>query len=270
MSKATLPQQIEGAKAYEALFVPALFRQWARKIADAAEIRDHKRVLDVASGTGILGREIASQVGFGGHVVGIDANPGMIEVAKALAPAIDWRQGMAEALPFADNSFDAVVSQFGLMFFNDRFAALREMLRVLCPGGLLAVAVWDSLDNIAGYAIEVSLVEQIAGQAAADELRAPFVLGDRKHLAKLFSDAGIPSIQITTHEGVAHFPSVKTMFEAELRGWLPLMGVILPEDQISRILAEAEQALCSFVSGGSVRFPISAHIVSHRRSSNAH
>lgn len=71
----------------------------------------------------------------------------MLAVARQLEPAVDWREGFAESLPFPDESFDAVVSQFGLMFFTDRRQALREMLRVLVPGGRLAVAVWDSLEN---------------------------------------------------------------------------------------------------------------------------
>jgi ubiquinone/menaquinone biosynthesis C-methylase UbiE len=72
----------------------------------------------------------------------------MLVLAKQLAPTVGWREGAAESLPFADRSFDAVVSQFGLMFFADRHRALREMLRVLTAAGGLVVAVWDSLDTM--------------------------------------------------------------------------------------------------------------------------
>jgi ubiquinone/menaquinone biosynthesis C-methylase UbiE len=100
----------------------------------------------------------------------------MLEVAKQLAPRVEWRQGVAESLPFADQAFDAVVSQFGLMFFVDRREALRQVLRVLRPGGRLAIAVWDSLDSIPAYADEVALLERLAGTPAAKALRAPFLL----------------------------------------------------------------------------------------------
>jgi ubiquinone/menaquinone biosynthesis C-methylase UbiE len=152
MSEPTLQTQIDAANAYEALFVPALFGQWAPKVADAAQIQPGQRALDVACGTGILARELSSRTGSSGRVAGIDPSPGMVAVAKHLAPAVEWREGVAESLPFPDQSFDAVVSQFGLMFFTDRRQALREMQRVLAPGGHMAVAVWDSLDNIPAFA----------------------------------------------------------------------------------------------------------------------
>lgn len=266
MSEPMLQAQIDAGNAYEALFVPALFAQWAPKVADAAQIGPDQRVLDVACGTGILAREVSSRIGSSGRITGIDPSPGMVAVAKQLAPSIEWREGVAESLPFPDRSFDAVVSQFGLMFFTDRRQAVREMLRVLTPGGRLAVAVWDSLDNIPAYASEVALLEQTSGREAADALRAPFVLGNRKELATLFSEAGVASAQITTLHGTARFPSIRTMVEADLRGWLPVVGVILTEDQIGHILQEAEQALSPYATAdGQATFDLSAHLVTAKK-----
>lgn len=265
MSEPTIQARIDAANAYEALFVPALFGPWAPKVMAAAEIQPGERVLDVASGTGVLAREAASRTAPGGSVTGLDANPGMLEVARLLAPEVEWRQGLAESLPFADGSFDAVVSQFGLMFFTDRRQAIREMLRVLAPGGRVAVAVWDSLDSMPAYVAEVALLERIAGREAADALRAPFVLGDRDGLASLFADARATSVKIATHQGTARFPSVRVMVEADLRGWLPVMGIHLPKDQIARILEEAEDVLGPWrLSDGAAEFVTSAHIVTGR------
>ena len=266
MSEPTLQAQIDAANAYEALFVPALFGQWAPKVADAARIQPGQRALDVACGTGILARELASRIGSSGRVAGIDPSPGMVAVAKHLAPAVEWREGVAESLPFPDQSFDAVVSQFGLMFFTDRRQALREMLRVLAPGGHLAVAVWDSLDNIPAFARLVALLEQTAGRRAADALRAPFALGDRRELDTLVTESGVAPAEITTHHGTARFPDIRTMVEAELRGWLPVMGVNLTEDHIGRILQEAEHALSSYANtDGRVTFQLSAHLVTAKK-----
>lgn len=262
MSDPAMQSQIEAARAYEALFVPALFGQFASKVADAARVGKGERVLDVGCGTGILAREILRRIGPSGRVAGIDPVPGMIEVAEELAPAVEWRQGKAESLPYSDESFDAVVSQFGLMFFMDRTQAIQEMLRVLTSRGRLAVAVWDSLQNIPAYASAVELLQRAAGQQAADALRAPFVLGDRNLLSKMFSAVGANSIEITTHSGTALFPSIRMMIEADLRGWLPVMGVNLSEEHIIQILHEAEAALGVYAtSDGQVRFELSAHIV---------
>ena len=267
MSEPMLQAQIDAAKAYEALFVSSLFGEWAPKVADAAQIRPGQRVLDVACGTGVLAREAASRTGPTGSVAALDPNIGMLSVAKELTPAVDWHQGVAESLPFPDDSFDAVVSQFGLMFFTDRAQALREMLRVLTPRGRLAVAVWDSLDNTPAYAAEVALLERVAGRQAADALRAPFVLGDRSELAALFSGAGVSSVEVTSEHGTAHFPSVRVMVEADLRGWLPVMGVFLAEEQIARMLEEAEPVLAPYVTAdGMVVFDSPAHIVTGRKS----
>ena len=268
MSAPALQAQIDAANAYEALFVPAVFGQWAASVVNAAQIQPGQRVLDIACGTGVLAREVAARTGPTGSVVGLDPSPGMLVVAERLAPAIEWRQGVAEALPFPDHAFDAVVSQFGLMFFTDRRRALHEMLRVLVPAGRLAVAVWDALDHIPAYASEVGLLERVAGRRAADALRAPFVLGDQTDLATLFEDAGVASVDITTQHGTAQFPSIRTMVEADLRGWLPVMGVVLTEDQIRQILEEAEQALSPYVTcDDGIRFDSPAHIVTGTRPS---
>jgi ubiquinone/menaquinone biosynthesis C-methylase UbiE len=122
------------ADVYEEFFVPALFREPAQHVARAADIRRGQSVLDAACGTGVLAREAVG-------ATGNDRNDGMLAAAKRLAPGINWQRGLAEALPFADRSFDRVFSQFALMFFDDRAAALREMRRVMKPGGRMHAAV---------------------------------------------------------------------------------------------------------------------------------
>jgi len=263
MSEAIPQAQIEAANAYEALFVPALFGQWAPRVLDAARVGAGRRVLDVACGTGILGREAAARVGEGGTVVGIDPSAGMLAVARRIAPRVEWLEAVAESLPFPDHSFDAVVSQFGLMFFGDRSRATREMLRVCAPGGRVAVAVWDALESMPAYGAEVALLEDVAGRRAADALRAPFVLGDPAEVVQLFADAGVASPEIATHRGTARFPDIRTLVEADLRGWLPVMGVFPSEEQIDRILQQAERALGPHVvRNGGATFELSAHLVS--------
>jgi len=262
MSEHDLEALIAAAAAYEELLVPALFQEWAPRLIAATEIQPGHRVVDIACGTGVLARAAAARATHSGAVTGLDPAPGMLGVAKRLAPAIEWRQGTAESLPFPAGSFDVAVSQFGLMFFTDRRQAIREMLRVVTRAGRVGVAVWDSLENIPAYAAEVALVQRIAGQRAADALRAPFALGDAAEVIALFTAAGASRVSATRHLGTAKFPTVRSMVEADVFGWLPLMGAPLTQDQSDQVLKEADEVLNPYVTtDGKVEFRISAHIV---------
>lgn len=248
MTYPVLEENSDAAGRYQDLLVPALMETWAPRVADAAGIRPGDRVLDVACGTGVLSRAAASRVAPTGTVTGLDLNPNMLAVAARLSPTLRWKQGTADALPFSDQTFDVVVSQFGLMFFPDPAAALREMMRVLVPGGRLAVAVWASLADTPAYAAEVALVEPLGGAAAADALRSPFWLGDTTRLANLCAAAGITGAQVALEQGPGRFSSIRTMVEADVRGWLPLVGIVLADDVIEEILRRAEVALAPFVT----------------------
>jgi SAM-dependent methyltransferase len=265
LGHARLKEQIAAAEVYESLFVPAEFQEWAPRLVAAARIGPGQKVLDVACGTGVLAREVARRVGPSGFVAGADANPGMLAVAARKSPEIDWRHAGAEALPFDDNFFDAVVCQFGLMFFNQQ-VALREMMRVLAPGGHLTASVWDTLEHTPAYAALVALLDRKVGPRAASALRAPFALGDRNELAALFARADMPDVDIVTQRGTARFPNVRSMVEADVRGWLPAAGIMLSESEIGEIVEEAETALGAFVTAdGAVAFDSPAHIVTARK-----
>ena len=254
--------QIAAATTYEELQVPSLFQRWAPRIVEAARVKSGDRVLDVACGTGVVAREAALRVGINGCVAGLDAGAGMLAVAQQVAPSIEWRLGKAESLPYGDATFDAVVSQFGLMFFENRILAIEEMLRVLVPGGRLAVAVWDSLENSQAYPNVVAVLTRLVGEEAADALKSPFSLGDKTELTALFEDAGAAGVEVTTHSGKAQFPTINAMVEADLRGWLPLMGVHLTEAQIEATLREIEQEISEYIAeDGRVIFEAPAHIV---------
>ena len=248
------------ADVYEEFFVPALFREWAGRVASAAGITAGQHVLDVACGTGVPAREAAERAGTNGTVTGIDCNEGMLAVAGRVAPEIDWQYGLAETLPFDDGCFDAVVSQFGLMFFEDRAAALSEMWRVLRPGGRLAVAVWDALGRTPGYAAMTDLLQRLFGDAAADSIRAPYVLGDPKELQALFAAAGIPEARTETQNGTARFPSIEAWVHTDVKGWT--LADMIDDAQYETLRQAAVQELSGFKQcDGTVAFRAPAHIV---------
>lgn len=255
------------AEAYEQLLGPALFEPWADRLADAAEIQPGHRVLDVACGTGILTRAVASRVGDTGAVSGVDINPGMLAVARRHSPGIELHQGPAEALPFDNDQFDAVVSQFGLTFFSEPDTALREMKRVLKPGGHLALAVFDSLDKLPAYATLASIYERLIDPGVGKALQRPFSMGDTDRLALLLHEADIPAPVILTHEGTAHFDSIRNMVLADVRGWFPFAGIELGESAIEAVVHEASKELAAFqTSHGAVEFKVPVHFITATKS----
>jgi SAM-dependent methyltransferase len=250
----------DAAEVYESCFVPAIFGAWADRVADASGMKAGDNVLDVGCGTGVLARAALGRVGPEGRVTGLDLNEGMLTVAARTEPKIAWRPGDATKLPFGDASFDVVVSQFALMYFPDRVAALREMWRTLTAGGRLAVATWASIDHARGYEILVDITVRQCGRKAADVLTAPFVLGDRAGLAKLYEDSGIPGADIAVHAGSIRFASVKEFVRIEVKG-SPLAD-LLSDSEMQELASESEEALAAFVTpSGETVMPMDAHIV---------
>jgi SAM-dependent methyltransferase len=248
------------AEIYEEFFVPALFAEWGPRVVAAARIGRGDRVLDVACGTGVAARAAAGQAGPDGAVTGLDPNDGMLAVARHLAPEVDWRRGPAEAIPFDNGAFDAVTCQFGLMFFEDRVKSLAEMARVLRPGGRLAVAVWDRLDNTPGYAAMTALLDRLFGADAGDALRAPFCLGDTGELQSLFAAAGIGGATVSTHAGTARFPSIEAWVHTDVKGWT--LADAIDDAQYAQLEREALREMQPFTdSDGAVTFAAPAHIV---------
>lgn len=169
-----------GGQAYEAII---------RGVCDAIDTtvaalapRPGERILDVATGTGITARACARR---GAEVTGIDIAAGLLEAARTLSGdlPIDYRPGDAEALPFPDASFDAVVSTFGVMFASRPEAAARELARVCRPGGRLALATWTPDGAIA------RMFGVMRPYMAAPPAVSPFDWGRRDRLEQLLGDA---------------------------------------------------------------------------------
>ena len=136
-------------KFYETYLVPLLFEPYAVDLVGRLASRSPGRVLEVAAGTGVVTRALASGLPEGASIVATDLNQPMLDQAAALGTArpVEWRQADAMQLPFADGAFDAMVCQFGVMFFPDKARALSEAHRVLRPGGVLLFSVWDRIEE---------------------------------------------------------------------------------------------------------------------------
>lgn len=244
------------AEVYDEQFVPALFAPFGRVVATVAEFGPGARVLDVGCGTGALTVAVAERAGAGGEVIGLDPNPQMLAVARRKPGAVQWVDGRAEALPFPDRHFDAVVSQFAMMFFGDRIQALREMRRVLRPGGSLTVAVCGAVEQSPGYGRLAQLLQRLFGREVADAFRAPFVLGDDGVLRDLCMSSGWTRAEVVTRPAEVGFASIDALVSAE-HACVWTLGGLLDEAQFGRLSAEARNELRSLVrSDGRVVFDL--------------
>lgn len=229
------------AEIYEAFFLPALFEQWAGQVLDAAGVAEGDHLLDVGCGTGVLAREARGRVGRAGRVVGVDPNDGMLAVARR-TPDVEWQTGSAEDLPFEDDIFHIVVSQFAMMFFEDRTKALQEMKRVLRRDGRVAIATWASLPDTPGYAAMVDLLDRLFGTEAGDALRAPYNMGDPDELHELLTGV-FADVEITQLDGTARFDSIEDWVHTDIRGWT--LSDMSDEDY-ERLLEAAQSELARF------------------------
>jgi SAM-dependent methyltransferase len=134
---------------YDQYLVPLIFEPYAIDLVNRAASRPLSRVLEVAAGTGVVTRKLASALPPSVAIVATDLNQAMLDRAAAVGTSrpVEWRQADASRLPFPDGHFDAVICQFGVMFFPDKAAAFAEALRVLGPGGLFLFNAWDRLET---------------------------------------------------------------------------------------------------------------------------
>jgi ubiquinone/menaquinone biosynthesis C-methylase UbiE len=260
---------LTAAEVYDKAFVPALFAQWGPIVTEVAGVARGDRVLDVATGTGVLACAAAKVVGAQGRVVGVDCSGEMLAVARRKSQQVRWVEGRAEALPFDDASFDRVVSQFALMLFDDRVASLREAKRVLRPGGGLTVAVCGALDHSPGYAVLAELLHRLFGHAVAEAFRAPFALGDRRALRSLFAEAGLDGARVARHDGTVRFGSIADLVSTE-RACVFTLGGLLDDAQFERLLEAANESLQPFVQpDGTVAFAMPALLVTATKTGEA-
>ena len=136
-------------KLYDTYLVPLIFESYAADLANRLRSKSLSRVLEIAAGTGVVTRALASALPDTASIVATDLNQAMLDQAAAVGikRAVEWRQADAMKLPFPDGTFDAVVCQFGVMFFPDKPKAFAETRRVLRPGGIFMFNVWDRIEE---------------------------------------------------------------------------------------------------------------------------
>ena len=240
-------------------------------LIEQAGIHEGESVLDVAGGAGEPSLTIVDVVGPGGLVTCTDGVPEMVEAAQTEARRrgienIQFRVCSADALPFRDNSFDAVVSRLGVMFFPDSLAAMREMLRVTKPGGTLGFAIWHKSDlNPFCYLVSRVMDQHVQSPAADPDAPNAFRFAEPGKLASVMTQAGVVDVKervvkfdIAAPISPPEFWTMRSQTSDTLRSKLSK----LPADEQAEVTREVEQAVSQFFPGNQMKFPAQMIIVS--------
>jgi ubiquinone/menaquinone biosynthesis C-methylase UbiE len=190
---------------YDTHLVPLIFEPYAADLAArlAARLagRPSSQVLEIAAGTGVVTRALAAALPETVGIVATDLNQAMLDraAARGTARPVTWRQADAMALPFGDDTFDAVVCQFGVMFFPDKAAAYAEARRVLASGGLFAFNVWDRIEeNEFADAVTTALAGLFPDDPPRFLARTPHGYHDPATIARDLAAAGFTAAPVVT------------------------------------------------------------------------
>ena len=248
----------DAAKLREQYAVRYFIGPWAPGLAALAALQSGERVLDLACGTGVVARLAAPEVGTAGQVTGLDINAGMLSAARSVpSPAgasITWLEGNAGSMGFPDASFEVILCQQGFQFFPDKPAALREVHRVLVPGGRVLLSVWKSAGP---YNLAVGeALERHVGVETAAKYRASRVVPNGEALHRFLVDAGFRAVQIRPSTMTLRLPSLETFVLGHLSG-NPVAAAVaaLSEDQRAELARQVKTALQAYADGDGVAVP---------------
>ena len=256
---------------YDRHLGPLFFGQYARDLATRVSARERPgaRVLEIAAGTGILTEQLAQLLPADAAIVATDLNPPMLAVAQKRlqghpsAARIEWREADATTLPFPDGSFDAVVCQFGVMFFPDKPRAASETHRVLAPGGRWLFNVWGSLDENPIARIAHATITAYFSDDPPQFYKVPFSMHDAERTRELVAGAGFSDVSVIPVRFTAEAPSARHAAIGLVRG-NPILAAIEERGTVGadEIIEAVAAALARELGDGPMRAPMLAYVVS--------
>lgn len=253
-------------KLYESHLVPLIFEPYATDLVSRLASRPLARVLEIAAGTGVVTRKMASGLPGGVTIIATDLNHAMLDQAAAVGTQrpVEWRQADAMQLPFRDETFDAVVCQFGAMFFPDKAKAFAEARRVLRSGGVFIFNVWDRIEeNEFADTVTTALASAFPEDPPRFMARTPHGYHDRSTIERDLKAGGFtasPQIMTVTARSRADSPRIPAV--AYCQG-TPLRSEIEARDasRLGEATDMAEAAIARRFGSGPVDGKIQAHVV---------
>jgi SAM-dependent methyltransferase len=257
-------------KLYEEYLVPLIFEPYAMDLADRVARRSITRVLEIAAGTGVVTRRLASVLPESVTIVATDLNQPMLDLASAVGTRrpVEWRQADALQLPFEDGAFDAVVCQFGVMFFPDKSKAFSEARRVLRSGGVFIFNAWDRIEeNDFAHTVTTALESLFPEDPPRFLARTPYGYYDLTTIERDLAKGGfVSSLLSSTVAARSQAPSPRVPAIAFCQG-TPLRNEI--EARGSSRLGEATdvaaEAIALRFGRGAVDGKVQAHVVTIER-----
>jgi SAM-dependent methyltransferase len=250
---------------YEKYLVPLIFEPYAADLADRLASRSLDRVLEIAAGTGVVTRRMASVLPERVSIVATDLNQPMLDVAREIGTSrpVEWRKADALQLPFEDGMFDAVVCQFGAMFFPDKAKAFSEARRVLRPGGVFMFNVWDRIEENEFADIVTAAVGTLFPADPPRFLaRTPYGYYDRPTIEREVASGGFTKPRIDTVPARSRAASPRDPSVAFCQG-TPLRNEIEARDPagLGKATDVAAEAIAQRFGRGAVDGKIQAHVI---------
>ncbi|MDN5001278.1 methyltransferase domain-containing protein [Bradyrhizobium sp. GCM10027634] len=251
---------------YERYLVPAITSVWASDLLDRILPSGSESMLDIACGTGVVAR-LAKLRGHTGRLVGIDLNTAMLAVAREKSSAVEWIEGSALDLPFDANSFDVVLCQLGLQFFPDRPLALKEMVRVLKPGGRAGMSVYSAIEKTPAAHAFVQALDNWLGKSASLTKRSEHLSCDQQEVGVWAKQAGFDVVDVVAVTKQITFPSILDYVRFQLTA-TPMAALLKDkgeperERMIASIADDAASRLDhSMLAGGKLTFPQESFVI---------